>query len=203
MDSDEPPMLEGPPANEPAGALGHAHVHLGDQTPLEAEPSPAQTQMDISEVELIPDSPIKNCYCHMLEWPDRQPESESDWDVCDHCKAARHPVDDVSTDVDTVELGGTMVEPPQGVDEVMVDTTPPRSFRRLRPMRMVDDLFMGDNPGQRAISDAHDQPDEPHVSTVSWFKKKITMRTLNLMNNTMNRVGTWRIIPLNNWLVTG
>ena len=172
-------MLEGPAADEPvcpgAGGNEHAHVYLGDQNPLAGEPSPVPTQMDISEVEVIPDSPTGACYCHMLEMPDRQPEYEEDWDVCRHCQNARHPVDDVSTDVD-VELGETtMVEAPQGVHEDMVDKTPPRTFRRLRPLPMVDDLFMVGDPGQCA-SNAHDEPDEPHVSTVSWFKGRSLCR---------------------------
>ena len=151
MDLHEPDVLEGPPANEV---------------------SPVATQMDISEVEVIPDSPMGTCYCHMMVVPDTQPEHE-DWDLCHYCQAsrARHPVDDVSTDVDHVELGETtMVEPPQSVHDDVVDKTPPRTFRRLRPMGMVDDLFTVGDPGQCAIPNAHDEPEEPDVSQVSWFK---------------------------------
>jgi len=182
-------------------------VDLGNQTHMSRpfllldDPSPLPTELEVSEVELVMDSPVheKGCYCHMLEWPDRQPESYEDWDVCDYCKAANghhqyHPVDDMETDVDHFGSGEPVLDEcdsPQGAGEglefVDLDAqSPPRKFRRLRPMVLdpMDPLMMNSpRPVETASVDAeknvspHDlllQPDhhdqeESLVCPVSWL----------------------------------
>ena len=136
---------------------------LGNQAPMSEllvdHASPLPTELEMSEVEIVMDSPVhvKECYCHMLECPDRQPESYEDFDVCDYCKAANsyhqnhqnHPVDDVETDVDHYGSGEPMLDKCEGVgddlDFVDLDVQPPpRKLRRLRPMDLdpMDPLMM-------------------------------------------------------------
>ena len=148
--------------------------------------SPMETEMDNSEPELIPDSPVQECYCHQIEWPDRQPVEE-DWDVCHHCKIARHhpAMDDMET---VVDHGGTMgvdttlhvaspgehVPEMEDMGEISPVPAPARKLRRLRPL--IVEPVMVDSPGHE-VDETGDmfsqlslhEVGQPQMSQVSWF----------------------------------
>ena len=187
------------------GEMIETNVGLGNQTHISGpsldDPSPVPTEIEMSEVEFVMDSPVHEvtgCYCHTLEWPDRQPESYEDWDVCDHCKVANghhqyHPVDDMETDVDHSRSGepapGGCVSPHgAGKDLEIVDLdveSPPRKLRRLRPMVLdpMDPLMMNIprgfesasvdaekyvSPDGLSLQPEHHEQEESLVCQVSW-----------------------------------
>ena len=115
--------------------------------------SPFPTEVDLSEIEMISDSPVKvGCYCDQLEYPDRQPESFEDL-MCGFCLAARNHVDDMDTQVDVVALESaatTMIEnsmghsEEHGLDGGEMSPLPKKTYRRLRPL--IIEPVMVDSP---------------------------------------------------------
>ena len=106
--SDSPVLQDG---SNPMIGENSSGVGLTDpQGAVQNLTSPMATEMDMSDAEMILDSPVKECYCHKIEWPDRQPSVE-DWDLCHHCKATRHPtMDDMETVVDHVGTMGNDID---------------------------------------------------------------------------------------------
>ena len=110
--------------------------------------SPFPTEVDVTDVEMICDSPVKGgCYCDQLEHPDRQPESFEEFEVCGCCQAARNHVDDMDTQVDVVALESaatTMIEnsmdhsKEHGLDGGEMSPLLKKPYRRLEPLIIVD-----------------------------------------------------------------
>lgn len=167
---------EPPEVNPGPAFLGEGMPHSGV---LSDVISPMPTEPDVSDAELIEDSPEPkgNCWCHLIEFPDRQPEFLDDWDMCDYCKARRHPVDDMTTVVDHDELNEvatTIIDQVWETDHLGgIPPSPIRVFRRLRPMIEEPDVvdpsyYMGATASvDETGNEFHLSPDT-HVE-VSWF----------------------------------
>jgi len=147
--------------------------------------SPMATEMDMSDAEIILDSPVKDCYCEKIQCPDRQPSIE-DWDVCHHCKDARHPtMDDMETEVDYLgTMGddtrmhfpspGKHVPETEDMGEISPVPAPARKLRRLRPV--IVEPVMVDSPthdvdetGDMFSQLSLHEVGQPEMSQVSWF----------------------------------
>ena len=137
-------------------------VH-GDGAAMLAAASPQETQLDVSEVEVIADSPLgpkEQCLCHLLQWPDAQPLWE-DWDVCDYCVRSRRSV--TTNDMETEVEPGNVEEVDFGEhpQQDILEKSPPRKLRRLRPL-VFDGPSMLDNS---------EKPEDHDVISVSWCMK--------------------------------
>ena len=123
------------------------------------------------------ESPSKDCYCHTLVIPDRQPESleeELRLMKCSNCIASYQPCDEVETEiVDLEDLANMMISealelepindsfitPPAETETQVVQDTPTRNLRRLEPLlnSPIEESF---KQSQLQEFDVHD---------VSWF----------------------------------
>ena len=126
--------------------------------PMESSPMPTELECsEDPEIILLDDTPIKDvkgCFCDKIQHPDTQPEFYEDWFLCDYCRAQRHPMDDVPTeieDVATESAAASMIQNhmdhvnEDGVEGGEKSPLPSKPYRRLRPL-IIEPLIV-DSPG--------------------------------------------------------
>ena len=172
--------------------------------------SPNPTELEISDVEEIPESP-KRCYCHELIWPDCQPATLEEWPLCDVCaanQAAANQVemDAMSTVVDETlgDVAASMIEStgPQEVDGYKscddmneMDPSPPRKLRRLRPLIVEPVLVDSPEPPAPTIEALGDQSGLEDdgvgdlIPMVSWITSCFKKNICNYMSKTFINCG--------------
>ena len=129
------------------------------------------------------ESPSKDCYCHTLLIPDRQPESleeELHLMKCSNCIASSQPIDEVETEIvdledlantmisETVELepmNDSLIAPPAETEIEVAQDTPTRKLRRLDPL--VEECVFLNSPIEEPCQQS--QLQESDVLDVSWF----------------------------------
>ncbi|CAL1144400.1 unnamed protein product [Cladocopium goreaui] len=123
--------------------------------PMESSPMPTELECsEDPEIILLEDTPVKGCFCDRIEHPDTQPEFYEDWYVCDFCRAQRHPMDDIPTEIDDVATEAAAASMIQyymdhvnenGVEGGEKSPLPAKTYRRLRPL--ISEPVMVDSPG--------------------------------------------------------
>eukprot|EP00435_Cladocopium_sp_Y103_P013609 s2950_g3.t1 len=134
--------------------------------PVPMDTSPMPTELEGSEnheIILLDETPVKGCFCHMIQPPDTQPEFDEEWHVCDFCKSQRCPMDDIPTDIDDVATEAAAAFMIQNsmdhCNEVDVEggepsPLPATKYRRLR--KLIVEPVMVDSPGTSDVEETGD-----------------------------------------------
>ena len=153
--------------------------------PMESSPMPTELECsEDPEIILLEDTPVKGCFCDRIEHPDTQPEFYEDWYVCDFCRAQRHPMDDIPTEIDDVATEAAAASMIQyymdhvnedGVEGGEKSPLPAKTYRRLRPL--ISEPVMVDSPGAPDVVETTGDCGPPEFldddlgndDQVSWF----------------------------------